>query len=230
MDIDLSDELFIELTGHVEEAVNYLEFGGVQLPEIPSPHTSLFTNSNYPTQYENRDTHFCGEYRGSYHDRWKPSSSKFGYVRISSDGKKKFHNAVDIYAPKHTPVVAVCDGFLEIQPDNGKAIGARAWLWFSSGGTKWRFVYGHLDSFEGVNRNVSRGDIIGYSGCSGNSGDVGCGKKNKCGFLPDHVHLILMSGSDNFVDPSTALNWKIRYENHDKDDSDCSDLITQAPV
>jgi murein DD-endopeptidase MepM/ murein hydrolase activator NlpD len=80
------------------------------------------------------------------------------------------HEAVDILAPRHTPVHAVEDGTI-------------AKLFFSKGGggntvyqfdpsSRFCYYYAHLERYaDGLHnaQHVSRGDVIGYVGTSGNA-------------------------------------------------------------
>jgi len=138
------------------------------------------------------------------------------------------HNGVDIYAPSvplpaATRVVASVAGKLTFKSnDDGNALGNRAMIWFTFEGKNYRFIYGHLSAFAGKERNVSPGEWIGYSGCTGNANDDGlCTGKNKCGLDTGHVHLMLANSSEEkFVDPLPALGWRLRYQ-QDARDVDC---------
>lgn len=186
----------------------------------PDLHPQLFATSDYPVQYQRRDPAYVGEIRGIYGDAWRPSSSLFG-------ARGGHHKGVDIYAPVGHPVVAIVDGEVEFksQADHYDDLGNRAWLWFAGAdGKRWRFLYGHLDRFEGADRSVRRGTIIGYVGCSGNADYDGiCRSGNRCGMYSSHCHLALRNGSDKPIDPLDILPWRLRYAN-DIRDLDCGDL------
>lgn len=191
---------------------------------------SLFPNGDYAVQKSGStiDKHFAGELRGAFGDRWKPAKSLFGAVRQTNLGQRR-HNGVDIYAPSillpaATQVVASVKGKLTFKSGNdNNALGSRAWISFPFEGKMYRFIYGHLLAFNGQERVVSPGELIGYSGCTGNANDDGlCAGKNKCGLDTGHVHLMLVNDSEEkFVDPLPALGWKLRYQ-QDARDVDCS--------
>lgn len=82
------------------------------------------------------------------------------------------HNGWDIAAPKGTLIYAVHDGNIEFYRDStdyGTGYGKNVRLYFDDGDITWDCVYGHLDRYEGANRPVKRGDIIGYVDSSGYS-------------------------------------------------------------
>lgn len=228
---DLADELYFN-----DEDISALRHPTVafEIPPtlvFPELSNSLFADDDYPVQIGSIDKSFQGEVQGTYWDKWKPSSSVYGFVRVDKNGKPKKHSGVDIYAPKGTPIVAITDGTLvqKFQSDN-EAIGHRAWLKFKVNGEEWRFIYGHMDKFEGTPGPVKKGDIIGYSGCSGNASKAGCATKNKCGLMPDHVHLMLMSPIGKPEDPLKILKWKLRYLNPQPNDVDCSEVVSVIPA
>lgn len=79
------------------------------------------------------------------------------------------HQAIDILAPRNTPVLAVEDGTI-----------AKLWLSVPGGITlyefdpdkKYEYYYAHLESYaEGIKEgdHVKRGEVIGYVGTSGNA-------------------------------------------------------------
>jgi murein DD-endopeptidase MepM/ murein hydrolase activator NlpD len=61
------------------------------------------------------------------------------------------------------PIYAVVSGYAEFKHNRlgGNAVGL-------SGGGDY-YYYAHLDSFAGSSRNVSRGEVIGYVGDTGNA-------------------------------------------------------------
>lgn len=194
-------------------------FEAVANSRIPDAHPGLFRldalgTSLYPTQLEARSSGFVGEIRGTYSDSWAPSLSLFNESRQSTTGARRMrpHNGVDIYAPIDTPLVAIVEGKLE-QHESDSKLGARAWLRFKWNGWPCRFIYGHLERFEGRPRRVKKGEVIGYAGCTGNA-DSGepCSKDNRCSRRSTHVHLILMRDDiGKAVDPLPPLGWILRY-------------------
>jgi murein DD-endopeptidase MepM/ murein hydrolase activator NlpD len=77
----------------------------------------------------------------------------------------KGHNGADWAAPKGTPVRAVHDGRVEFG-DDPKGYGKFARLYFDLEFT-WDCIYGHFDRYEGVNRKVKAGDVVGYVDSTG---------------------------------------------------------------
>ena len=83
------------------------------------------------------------------------------------DGKK--HEAIDIMAPRGTPVRAVVDGIIKklfLSKPGGNTI----YLFDDAG--EFSYYYAHLDRYApGIyeGKRVSRGDVIGLVGSSGNA-------------------------------------------------------------
>jgi murein DD-endopeptidase MepM/ murein hydrolase activator NlpD len=79
------------------------------------------------------------------------------------------HDAIDIHAPRGTPVVATTDGTI-IKVHNGARGGLALYQLDEDGRT--RYYYAHLDRYaEGVREGVrvERGQVIGYVGDTGNA-------------------------------------------------------------
>lgn len=82
---------------------------------------------------------------------------------------ERTHHAIDIMAPRHTPVRAVADGVIA-RATSGGAGGLALYEVDSTGG--YCFYYAHLGAYApGVEagRQVRRGEVIGYVGSSGNA-------------------------------------------------------------
>ena len=89
------------------------------------------------------------------------------YNQARSEGRT--HHAIDIHAPRGTPVVAVADGTV-LKLHQGARGGIAVYLLDDDGRT--RYYYAHLDGYaEGLRegRRVERGEIIGFVGDTGNA-------------------------------------------------------------
>ena len=80
----------------------------------------------------------------------------------------RFHQGIDLFATRGTPVVAVADGAVFRVGYNGLG-GWRLWVRDGAGNT---FYYAHLDAYspaavEGA--SVARGTVLGYVGDSGDA-------------------------------------------------------------
>ena len=85
------------------------------------------------------------------------------------DGNKRGHEAIDIMAPRGTPVLAVDDGRI-VKLFLSKPGGITVYQFDPSG--KFAYYYAHLDRYaDGVaeGQTVRRGSVIGYVGSSGNA-------------------------------------------------------------
>ena len=81
----------------------------------------------------------------------------------------RVHDAIDIHAPRGTPVIAVADGEI-IRLHSGARGGLSLYHLDRDGRT--RYYYAHLDHYaEGIRPGVQvrRGDVIGYVGDTGNA-------------------------------------------------------------
>jgi murein DD-endopeptidase MepM/ murein hydrolase activator NlpD len=79
------------------------------------------------------------------------------------------HNALDIPAPKGTPVMAVAEGNV-VKLFDSKAGGTTVYQ-FDNTGT-WCYYYAHLDRYApGLKENtlLRKGDVLGYVGSTGNA-------------------------------------------------------------
>ncbi len=95
------------------------------------------------------------------------------------------HEGVDMIAPRGTTIVAVVSGSVQFKQNSlgGNAV----WLTGSDGN---KYYYGHLSSFEGSSRSVSRGEVIGYVGATGNANGV------------NHLHFEVHPGGGAAVNPT----------------------------
>jgi peptidoglycan LD-endopeptidase LytH len=74
------------------------------------------------------------------------------------------HQGVDMLGPRGTPILAVDEGTVQFKQNS--LGGNAAWL-ATPDGT--RYYYAHMAGFEGSSRAVSRGEVIGYLGDTGNA-------------------------------------------------------------
>jgi hypothetical protein len=102
-----------------------------------------------------------------------PITSPFGKVRYikTNQGRNaswgKPHGGVDYGAPVGTPVYAVKDGVVQDHPDDPNGFGTYGKIEHSDGRISY---YGHLSSLVArPGDKISAGDLVGYSGNSGNS-------------------------------------------------------------
>lgn len=89
------------------------------------------------------------------------------YTQSRSGGRT--HHAIDIHAPRGTPVIAVVDGTIR-KLHSGARGGLSVYLMDDDGLT--RYYYAHLDGYaEGLHegQRVERGEVIGYVGDTGNA-------------------------------------------------------------
>jgi len=89
------------------------------------------------------------------------------YNQSRSEGRT--HHAIDIHAPRGTPVIAVVDGTIR-KLHSGARGGLAVYLLDDDGRT--RYYYAHLDGYaQGLHegQRVERGEVIGYVGDTGNA-------------------------------------------------------------
>jgi peptidoglycan LD-endopeptidase LytH len=84
-------------------------------------------------------------------------------------GGSRGHEAVDLLAPRYTPILAVEDGTIA-KLFNSKAGGTTIYQFDREG--RFCYYYAHLESYASglrENQHVSLGETIGYVGTSGNA-------------------------------------------------------------
>ncbi|HEX8263362.1 MAG TPA: M23 family metallopeptidase [Allosphingosinicella sp.] len=92
----------------------------------------------------------------------------------SRAGGARVHNAIDIMAPRGTPVIAAAPGTVEKLFFSGGGGGITAYV--RSPDRQWIFYYAHLDAYApGLHEGqaVAQGDPIGTVGFTGNANPAG---------------------------------------------------------
>ncbi len=102
----------------------------------------------------------------------RPEQLQDTYTQSRSEGRT--HNAIDIMAPRNTPVVAAADGTVIklFQSERGGIT-----LYQLGTDNRTVYYYAHLERYaDGLaeNRFVRRGELLGYVGDSGNAGRDNC--------------------------------------------------------
>jgi murein DD-endopeptidase MepM/ murein hydrolase activator NlpD len=96
-----------------------------------------------------------------------------------------WHQGVDLMSPRGPANVAVVAG--EAQMRSGSTSGLGVWLYGDDGNL---YYYFHLDAFEGGARRVQQGEVVGYTG---NTGDASGGAT--------HTHFEIHPGGGPAVNP-----------------------------
>jgi murein DD-endopeptidase MepM/ murein hydrolase activator NlpD len=113
-----------------------------------------------------------------------------------SRGAGRLHDAIDIMAPRGTPVVAVADGRVA-KLFNSKPGGLTVYQFDAE--EKLAYYYAHLDSYAPTlaeGQQLRRGDVIGYVGSTGNASPDG-----------PHLHFaVFILGPDKKWWQGTAIN------------------------
>lgn len=99
------------------------------------------------------------------------------------------HQGNDLFGPEKRPLLAVDDGEVRYGTDQ---LGGNVANLRSPDGT--RYYYAHLFAFEGANRKVKAGDLIGYMGRTGNALTT-----------PVHLHFEVHPGGGAPVNPYPLL-------------------------
>jgi murein DD-endopeptidase MepM/ murein hydrolase activator NlpD len=102
------------------------------------------------------------------------------------------HQGIDIFAPRHTPVVSATDGILEFKGMRGLG----GWVVYVLGPGGYRHYYAHLEDFgpQQVGDRVVQGEVIGYVGNSGNAA-----------VSPTHLHYGIYAPGGGAINPYPLL-------------------------
>lgn len=109
------------------------------------------------------------------------------YAEPRSGGRS--HQGNDLFNEEGTPLVAVDDGDIRFGTD---PLGGNVANLRSPDGT--RYYYAHLSGFEGQNRQVRAGEVIGYLGKTGNAATTA-----------PHLHFEVHPGGGGAVNPFSYL-------------------------
>jgi murein DD-endopeptidase MepM/ murein hydrolase activator NlpD len=124
------------------------------------------------------------------------SAAQLSDTYTDSRGQGRLHDAIDIMAPTGTPVLAVDDGII-IKLFNSKPGGLTIYQFDDD--AELAYYYAHLDRYaDGLSegQSVTRGDLIGYVGYSGNANPNG-----------PHLHFaIFILGPEKNWWQGTAIN------------------------
>jgi murein DD-endopeptidase MepM/ murein hydrolase activator NlpD len=112
-------------------------------------------------------------------------SDDFGDAR--SDGRR--HAGNDIFAPEGTPVLAPDDGVLTLRDES---LGGRSFYVHADDGVV--YFGTHLSGWEGAERRVRAGEVIGYVGHGGNAAGT-----------PDHLHFEMHPPGQGAANPFPLL-------------------------
>jgi murein DD-endopeptidase MepM/ murein hydrolase activator NlpD len=123
-------------------------------------------------------------------------TSKFGWRKHPTLGKKQYHKGLDLRAARRTPVYATADGVVRYVQDKNKGTFGRVVIISHNFG--FETVYGHL-RFTGVKIGdvIQKGDQIARSGNSGRSNGP-------------HLHYEIHYAS-KLLDPSDYIKWDLKH-------------------
>lgn len=114
------------------------------------------------------------EYLRALHLMVPVAGTRPDQLRDSFDGRRgdngeREHQAIDILAPRGTPVLAAVDG--DILRVSSNQLGGKT-VYATDRGHRFVYYYAHLDRYAertSVGARVKQGDIIGYVGTTGNA-------------------------------------------------------------
>lgn len=104
------------------------------------------------------------------------------------DNDTRDHHGIDIFAPRHTPVLAAADGIVSRVGTSVRG-GNVVWVWDAKRGQS--HYYAHLETQAvSAGERVAAGDVIGYVGNSGNARTT-----------PPHLHFGIYRRGEGPLDP-----------------------------
>ncbi|EFK95999.1 hypothetical protein LDC_1983 [sediment metagenome] len=105
-------------------------------------------------------------------------------------------------------------------PAPGDELGVKVGLTITgSDKKKYDVLYGHLSGVQGSSRAVKKGEVIGYTGCTGNAEDGTCAKPNRCNGHSSHLHIAVresIAGAP-YIDPGKLFKWQLVYAGDTRD-------------
>ena len=109
------------------------------------------------------------------------------------DNNRRDHHGIDIFAPRHTPVLAAADGFVS-HVGTSNLGGNIVWVWDPRRGQS--HYYAHLER-QAVKpgERVAAGDVVGYVGNTGNARST-----------PPHLHFGIYRRGEGPIDPLPFVN------------------------
>lgn len=118
----------------------------------------------------------------------RTSKAVQSYFRDPRDNNRREHHGIDIFAPRHTPVLAAADGVVT-SVGTSRLGGNVVWVWDTERGQS--HYYAHLEKQAvTAGTRVKAGDILGFVGNSGNARTT-----------PPHLHFGIYSSGEGPVDP-----------------------------
>ncbi|HVL67751.1 MAG TPA: M23 family metallopeptidase [Vicinamibacterales bacterium] len=125
--------------------------------------------------------------------RGRTSAAVGSFFGDPRDNNRREHHGIDIFAPRHTPVVAAAGGIVTSVGTSNLG-GNVVWVWDPRRGQS--HYYAHLEK-QAVTpgTRVEAGDVIGYVGNSGNAR----------GTAP-HLHFGIYSRGEGPIDPLPFVN------------------------
>lgn len=190
-----------------QDEIRFLEMLDSLSPDV-LPNAAQFLHSPFA---HNGDIACDPQWRGWYKSRgWSPKNSGYNPKGL---GGYRVHGGWDIFAPCGTQLVAAVGPAMFYWLSGIGGLGNVAVLRFSHEGATYTLIYAHASSPVGAPRQVTAGEVIALSGCSGNAEKEDCGKELPSGGFTDHVHVGLYPRTTIkpafTADPATLLAWKV---------------------